>query len=132
MRQLKTYIVEDSIVIRENLIATLKETSPVKVIGMAEDESTAVQWLHQPENSVELVIIDIFLKTGTGLGVIKAGAALAPRPKLVVLSNYATQDMRGKCLQLGADQVFDKSHDIEDLILYCNGLVADENNAALP
>ena len=132
MRQLKTYIVEDSPVIRENLIATLEEVSPVQVIGMAEDESTAVQWLSQLENQVDLVIIDIFLKTGTGLGVIKAGAALAPRPKLVVLSNYATQDMRGKCLQLGADQVFDKSHDIDGLILYCNGLVVDENDANLP
>ena len=132
MRQLKTYIVEDSLVIRDNLIATLEEISPVKVVGVADEESTAVQWLNQPENPVDLVIIDIFLKTGSGLGVIKAGASLAPRPKLVVLSNYATQDMRGKCLQLGADQVFDKSHDIDGLIKYCNDLVVGDNAGTLP
>ena len=63
---------------------------------------------------------------------IKAGACLAPRPKLVVLSNYATQDMRGKCLQLGADEVFDKSHDIEGLIEYCNDLVVGDDAGTLP
>jgi len=132
MRQLKTYLVEDSLVIRENLIATLEEISPVKVMGVADEESTAVQWLTQPENQVDLVIIDIFLKTGSGLGVIRAGASLAPRPKLVVLSNYATQDMRDTCRKLGADQVFDKSHDIDDLIQYCNELVFGDNEGTLP
>ena len=39
--------------------------------------------------------------------------------KLVVLSNYATPDMRRKCLELGADRVFDKSNEIDALILYC-------------
>ena len=45
---------------------------------------------------------------------------------MVVLSNYATQDMRRKCLALGADAVFDKSHEIEALIAYCGRLAADE------
>jgi DNA-binding NarL/FixJ family response regulator len=125
MSHLKTYIVEDSLVIRENLIATLEELTPIKVIGVAEDESTAVQWLRQPDVAVDLVIIDIFLKTGSGLGVIQAGAELSEAPKLVVLTNYATQDMRRKCFQLGADEVFDKSHDIDGLIQYCRQLSAD-------
>ena len=91
MSHLKTYIVEDSLVIRENLIATLEELAAIKVIGVAEDESIAVQWLRQPDIAVDLVIIDIFLKTGSGLGIIQAGAELSPAPKLVVLTNYATQ-----------------------------------------
>ena len=36
-----------------------------------------------------------------------------------MLSNYATPDMRRKCLELGADRVFDKSNEIDALILYC-------------
>jgi len=125
MSHLKTYIVEDSLVIRENLIATLEELAPIKVIGVAEDESVAVQWLRQPDIAVDLVIIDIFLKTGSGLGVIQAGAELSEAPKLVVLTNYATQDMRRKCFQLGADEVFDKSHDIDGLIQYCRQMSTD-------
>jgi DNA-binding NarL/FixJ family response regulator len=124
MQPLKTYIVEDSPVIRENLIATLEELGPVVVVGTAEDESTAVLWLARPGNHFDLVIVDIFLKAGSGLGVIRAARALPQRHKIVVLTNYATQDMRRKCLELGADRVFDKSNDIDALILYC-GRLAD-------
>jgi DNA-binding NarL/FixJ family response regulator len=137
MPPLKTYIVEDSQVIRENLIATLEELVPVEVVGTAEDEATAVQWLSRPGNQFDLVIVDIFLKGGSGLGVLRAAGGLpnghAHRPKMVVLSNFATQDMRLKCLELGADRVFDKSNDIDALIQYC-GRLADgggTNNGAL-
>jgi DNA-binding NarL/FixJ family response regulator len=128
MHPLKTYIVEDSQVIRENLIATLEELVPVKVVGTAEDEKTAVQWLTQAGNHFDLAIVDIFLKSGSGLGVLRAAYALPQsgdgQRKLVVLSNFATQDMRRKCLELGAHKVFDKSNEIDALILYCGRLAA--------
>jgi len=119
MTQLRAFIVEDSQVIRENLVAALEEMAPIDVIGTAEDEATAVNWLVRPENRCDLVVVDIFLKSGSGLGVLKAAAPLIEAPKLVVLSNYATPDMRRKCLELGADRVFDKSNEIDALILYC-------------
>jgi len=122
-------------VIREDLIATLEELVPVEVVGTAEDESTAVRWLTRPGNHVDLVIVDIFLKGGSGLGVLRASNGLPHRHKLVVLSNYATQDMRRKCLELGADKVFDKSNEIDALMLYCGRLAAgetgDSGNGAL-
>ena len=125
MPAIKTYIVEDSPVIREDLIAALEELTNVKVIGTAEDEATAVQWLSQPDNTPDLVIIDIFLKGGSGLGVLRAASTLAASAaRLVVLSNYATPDMRRRCMELGATRVFDKSNDIDALILFC-GRMAD-------
>jgi CheY-like chemotaxis protein len=126
MQPLRTYIVEDSQVIRENLIATLEELVPVEVVGTAEDESTAVHWLARPSNHADLLIVDIFLKAGSGLGVLRAASALPQRQHVVVLSNYATADMRRKCLELGADRVFDKSNEIDALIQYCGRLVAGE------
>jgi DNA-binding NarL/FixJ family response regulator len=45
---------------------------------------------------------------------------------MVVLSNYATADMRRKCLELGAHRVFDKSTEIDALIQYCGQLAAGE------
>jgi DNA-binding NarL/FixJ family response regulator len=122
MHQIQTYIVEDSPVIRKSLIATLEELGSVAVIGTAEDEATAVQWLTQADNHIDLVIVDIFLKRGSGMGVIRAAKKLKLNHKLVVLSNYATQDMRRKCLELGADRVFDKSNEIEALIQFCGEL----------
>jgi DNA-binding NarL/FixJ family response regulator len=119
MSQLKAFIVEDSPVIRENLVAALEEMAPIEVVGTAEDEAGAVSWLSARDNRCDLVVVDIFLKSGSGLGVLKAAANTGLPTKLVVLSNYATPDMRRKCLELGADRVFDKSNEIDALILYC-------------
>ncbi len=132
MAPLKTYIVEDSAVIRESLIATLEELAPVQVVGTAQDEFAAVAWLTREGDSVDMVIVDIFLKGGSGLGVLRAAKALAQRHKLVVLSNYATAEMRRKCLELGADRVFDKSNDIDTLIAYCDALAAGETSFSGP
>jgi DNA-binding NarL/FixJ family response regulator len=127
MQPLKTFIVEDSPVIRENLIATLEELTAVRVIGSAEDEGSAVAWLGGARPLVDLVIIDIFLKSGSGLGVLRAAQDGQPRPRaLVVLSNYATPDIRRKCLALGADRVFDKSNEIDALIQFCGSLHGGE------
>ena len=62
MHRLKTYIVEDSQVIRDSLIATLEELVPVAVVGTADTEAGAVQWLANADNPVDLLIVDIFLK----------------------------------------------------------------------
>lgn len=122
MPALKTFLVEDSPVIQQNLVATLEELTPVQVVGMAEDEWHAKQWLAQPDHAVQLVIVDIFLKRGSGLGVLQAAQQLEPDCAMVVLSNYATKDMRAKCLALGAKRVFDKSTEIDALIQYCSDL----------
>ncbi len=119
MQPLRTYIVEDSPVIRENLVATLEELLPVKVVGTAEDEATAVQWLAALPQGLDLLIVDLFLQSGTGLGVLRAAAAQPHCRHVVVLSNFATPDMRRKCLELGAHRVFDKSNEIDALIEHC-------------
>jgi len=119
MRALKTFIVEDSPIILDNLVATLEEMAPVQVVGSAADESTAMSMLAQMRNEVDLVIIDVFLKSGSGLGVLRGVAQSGFKAKRVVLTNYATVDMREKCKALGADCVFDKSNDLDDLLSYC-------------
>ena len=132
MHKLKIFIVEDSQLIRENLIATLEELAPVQVVGTADDEHGAVVWLSQAANFCDLVVADIFLKSGSGLGVMRRMQGVVTQRSLVVLSNYATPDMRRKCLELGADRVFDKSNDIDALIQYCIRRAAGESGVSGP
>lgn len=119
MTAIRTFIVEDSPIILDSLVATLEEMAPVQVVGSAPDEASALQRLRQCPD-VDLIIIDVFLKSGTGLGVLRGTAGLAA--KRVVLTNYATADMREKCTALGAHRVFDKSTDLDELIAYCTRL----------
>ena len=152
MPLLQIYLVEDSPVIRESLIATLEELAPVKIVGSAEDEEGALQWLAGHHS--DLVIVDLFLKGGSGLGVLRAAqqghassngalnkatnedtagnpagnnseSAPVSMPRHVVLSNYATPAMRERCMALGADGVFDKSTEIDSLIAYCTRLAQE-------
>jgi DNA-binding NarL/FixJ family response regulator len=125
MCNLKTYIVEDSKVILDDLIATLEELVPITVVGTAEDEATAVQWLLSPEHTFDLAIVDIFLKGGSGLGILSALKSLSAPHQKVVLSNFTSASMRRRCMELGADQVFDKSNEIEALLGYCCELASN-------
>ena len=129
MPLVKTFIVEDSPIILDNLVATLEEMAPVQVVGSAPDESTAMQRLAQLEG-VDLVIIDVFLKSGSGLGVLRGTSQTGLRAKRVVLTNYATPDMREKCKALGANRVFDKSNDLDDLISYCTRLADSDDTSS--
>ena len=126
MHPISTFIVEDSPIILTNLVATLEELAPVKVVGSAPDESGALRWLTEPANRCDLVIIDVVLKSGSGLGVLKGSTRGEVSAKRVVLTNYATPDMRRRCAELGADRVFDKSHEIDALIAYCRQLAGGE------
>lgn len=122
MQPLRAFVVEDSAVIRENLIATLEELVPLKVVGSAVDEAGALRWLADPANGCDVAIIDVFLRHGSGIGVLGAlqsGQACFDR---VVLTNYANADIRRRCLELGASRVLDKSGEIDSLIEHCRVL----------
>lgn len=125
--KIKTFIVEDSPTIRENLIATLEELTEVNSVGTAENEIDAVTWLTTTSNDWNLAIVDLFLKQGTGLGVVSACKKRLPHQKVIVLSNYATADIRKQCELLGVDQVFDKSTEIELLLEFCTNLTPPQS-----
>ena len=117
--QLRTYIVEDNATIRENLIGALEELASIVSLGWSDNERHAKAWLATHGGQWELAIVDLFLKEGSGLGVIEACKVRGPTQRVVVLSNYATDDMRKRCMELGADAVFDKSNEIDALVDYC-------------
>lgn len=120
MSPLRTLIVEDSPVILDNLTATLEELADVEVVGTAADEASALKWIRESPQAFDMMIIDIFLKSGTGLGVLREACAAGLPVRRVVLTNYATDDIRQRCKELGADRVFDKSSELEELIAYCS------------
>ncbi len=117
--KLKTYLVEDNPTIRENLIATLEELACVDTVGTSETENEGKAWLTDNPQAWDLAIVDLFLKQGSGLGVVAACRDRTARQKVVVLTNYATKDIRQRCAQLGVDAVFDKSNEIDALLEFC-------------
>jgi DNA-binding NarL/FixJ family response regulator len=119
-----TYLVEDNRTIRDNLIPALEELTGAEVVGFAETEVEAVRWLASHGGvDWELLIVDLFLREGSGLGVLRGCRQRGGRQHAVVLSNFVNADIRARCMALGADAVFDKSRDLDNFFEYCTALV---------
>ena len=118
---LRTYIVEDNATIRDNLVEALEELASVRTLGGAETEKQARDWL-AANHGWDLLIVDLFLRQGSGLGVLEAARGRTGDQRVIVLSNYATSEMRKRCAELGADAVFDKSNEIDALVDFCLAL----------
>ena len=116
---LVVFLVEDNALIRDNLIVALEELVDMRVVAWAESEEKAAEWLRDHPDGWQLAVIDLFLRDGSGLGVLQACRARDPRQRAVVLTNYADVDIRAQCLALGADAVFDKSTELDAFLEFC-------------
>ena len=116
------YLVEDNPLIRDNLVAALEELVPMRVLGSSANEEDAVRWMDAPHPPCDVIIVDLFLHSGSGLGVLRALQSRKLPFQSVVLSNYVNADTRKRCLALGAQRVFDKSSDIDELVAWCAAL----------
>lgn len=114
------YIVEDNDLIRDNLVETLTELAGIRTVGHSATEVDACSWLEQHPRAWDLLVLDLFLEQGNGLGVLRKCRHRAAVQKVVVLSNYATDDIRRRCMDCGADAIFDKSTELDLFIDYCS------------
>ena len=117
--KVRTYLVDDNPIIRGNLISTLEELGSVETVGVANNQEEGAAWLTQNGRHWDLAIVDLFLKSGSGLGVMNACRGRSTLQKMVLFSDYATREMRCRCAELGVDAVFDNSTEIDELVAYC-------------
>jgi DNA-binding NarL/FixJ family response regulator len=116
---LSAFLVEDSKVIRDNLIPALADLADVHVISTTASEGEAQIWLRGHTGKWDLGIVDLFLEHGSGLGVLALCRDRGALQRVVILTNYATSETRYRCLGLGADAVFDKSTELEAFLAFC-------------
>jgi len=114
---IKTILVEDNEGIRRALIPALAELANVDVIAIAETAAEGI--LALASHSWQLAIVDMQLREGTGLAVLRAGQDRAAHQHMIAFSNYATHEIRRRCMEAGADAVYDKSTEIEALFEKC-------------
>lgn len=119
MKTLITYLVEDNVTVLNNLIEALREIADVKVTAHSATQAEASRWLDLHDGTWHLAIVDLFLKEGSGLGVLAGCRNRESYQKIVVLTNYATPEIRLRAAALGADAVFDKSTELDELMAYC-------------
>lgn len=126
-RTLRIALIEDSPLLREILTELFLDMEGVQLCGTAEDERAALDLLSsQP---VDLAIVDIELKQGSGIGVLEALRTEPQRygpPRTVILSNHAHPAMRQRCAKLGSDAFFDKSLQMSQFISYVQNVASQQ------
>ncbi|MDP2880892.1 MAG: response regulator transcription factor [Azonexus sp.] len=116
---LTVILIEDSPLLRQTLGTLLDELAGVAVVGEAEDESSALELLQRQQP--RLAIVDLELKTGSGLGVLQAISREPDRfghPRAVVFSSHGHPVIRERCFALGVERFFDKATQFDDLLAY--------------
>jgi DNA-binding NarL/FixJ family response regulator len=108
------FIVDDSPVVRDRLAVLLSELPNVEVVGQADIAFEAIDSIRKLRPSV--VVLDISMPGGSGLHVLETIKQDRPEVMAILLTNFAHDQYRQKCLQLGADYFFDKSTEFERVI----------------
>lgn len=116
---LPIFLAEDDIELRDALIATMDAVCDAEVVATAETESEAVHWLNGHPRDWSLAVLDLFLKNGTGFGILQKLASPEARDRVIVLTNSATRENRSRCLQLGARAVYDKTTELDQFLDHC-------------
>jgi DNA-binding NarL/FixJ family response regulator len=116
---LPTILVEDSATIRESLVPAMVEFADAQIVAVAETAREGIAALHRHADTWRLAVVDIFLREGNGLDVLRASTQRQAGQRVVVLTNYATPDIRRRALAAGADAVFDKSTEIDQFLEQC-------------
>ncbi len=126
---LKVYIADDSPPVAEMLTELISAPGRVEIVGLGETEEEAIEAIGKLRPDV--VVLDLQLGVGSGTNVIRAIRARSElsHVRLMVTSNHDSAAMRAGCLELGADDYFDKVKQLGDLTRRI-GELADEKAGA--
>lgn len=96
------------------LLEYLGAFSFVEVVDWADSELTAIRLFEDGEH--EIVIVDLQLRQGSGLNVLKAiQKAHAPGIRIVYTNHAQVPTYRRQCAEAGADFFFDKSLEMDQV-----------------
>lgn len=126
---LRVFIVEDSEALRAHLAYKLVASADVAVVGVAATESHATNWMKSNPDGWDIALVDLFLREGTGAGVVEYCRNFHPGQAVLVMTNHVKdEELLKDCKQLGAHSVYHKSTELGSLVAYCL-LRANQNTA---
>jgi two-component system, NarL family, response regulator DevR len=119
---MKVFIIEDSALMYARISQAVKAIDGMVVSGAASDAQGALSAIRA--TNPDAIIVDIQLREGSGLDVVKQIKAERPETKTLVLSNSATEPYLHAARVAGADYFLDKSTEFGQLAGILNGWLA--------
>ena len=110
---MKVMVIEDSDIVRivfQNLLAQVHGAS---VAGEFDTASSAIRALQH--TVPDAILLDIQLRSGNGMEVLKVVASEYPEIKVFIVTNFTDEFYRKRYVDAGASGFFDKSRDLAAL-----------------
>ncbi len=120
----RVLIVDDHPIVRRGLISLLDEEPDIEVCGEAEDVEDALEMIEA--TGPELVIVDISLKTGSGMRLLGEIKARFPRIKALVWSMYDEKLYAERAIRAGALGYVNKRESIDHVVDAVNRVLEGE------
>ena len=112
-RSIKVLLVEDSVVLAERLAEDIAEHAEFDLIGVVDNEMAALQAIKR--GRVDVVLLDLQLKSGSGFGVLRGINALPRRPQVIILTNHDLPEYHSAAVRLGVTEFLDKARAVHRL-----------------
>jgi len=110
---LKVLLVEDSSVLAERMAETMRQIPEIELIGTKDSEDDALIEIRR--RRIDVVLLDLQLKQGSGFGVLRAIGSMHRKPCVVVLTNHDSAEHERSAVALGAKYFLDKARDFQRL-----------------
>jgi DNA-binding NarL/FixJ family response regulator len=122
---MKVFIVDDSALVRERIIAMITEHPGIEIIGQAKNAQEGINAIRKLKP--DAVILDIRMPGGNGIEVLENIKKNGSSPTIIILTNYPYPQYRKKCMEAGADYFFDKSTEFHKIIEVLKKLIQESN-----
>jgi DNA-binding NarL/FixJ family response regulator len=97
----------------ERLTEAIRQMAEVALVATADTEVAAIAAVER--ESIDVIILDLHLKQGSGIGIMRTLNSASLKPRIVVLTNYDLPEYKSAALRLGAAHFLDKARDYEQL-----------------
>ncbi len=120
---IKVLLIEDSVVLAERMADDLREIPEIQLVGTVDSEVEAIAAMDRQR--IDVVLMDLQLRQGTGFGVLRAVRRMEHKPRIVILTNYDLPEYKSAAAQLGVVDFLDKARDFERLPAVLRGVLGD-------
>lgn len=110
---IRILVVADHVILRQGIHVMLKEDDGFEVVGMAEDERSALALT--AELKPDIVLVDIGLEVGSGLAIAQQLLRSSPDTGIVLFAGPNDEKMLFEALRIGVHGYLQKTLSIEDL-----------------
>ena len=104
----RVFLVEDQRPMQDLLRDLLDSLGGFELVGLADNETDATDWLQRHRGGWDLAIVDLLLAEGSGFTLLMR-CNKEPGGAVVVFSDFVSPAVRQRCIRLGADGVISKA-----------------------